>query len=258
MRKNTKKIIISIAVAVVFAESIGSIASAQPATNVYQKKFKPGPQPKIVKQPESQLVQLGQSATFTVQAKPKSVSYQWVFKCNLIPGATNSTLLVDIVNTNKVGFYSCAVHSDTVLVLTRPAPLMAYSTNDDATITVWSTPPPGVLDGDVERCDGTITVWSTPPPGGSGSGSGCPYPYVGYVNFSTGWAPKTWPSHSAQDTTRSDTKIKFFGSTFGNNGCGTGGFVNVSPLNSAIYRFTVYFPTAPVPTDPYPLVLTGF
>ncbi len=202
--------------------------------------------PTIVKQPQDQLVKLGQSAKFTVTATPESLkeplSYQWVFKCNLIPGGTNKTLTINNVTTNNVGFYSCAVHKDTVFVMTQPALLMAWSTNSP------------------------MTVWSTPPPGGSGSGTGCPYPYVGYINYYVpcpppplrcGFTTNSDIPKTAQDITRTDTKIKFFGTKFGNNGCGTGGSVTVSPLDSSSYKFTVYFPSA-VPTDAYPLQLNGF
>ena len=205
----------------------------------------------IVKQPQDQLVKLGQSATFTVTAAPESLkeplSYQWVFKCNPVPSGTNKTLIINNVTTNDVGFYSCAVHRDTdfvmpEFVITQPALLMAWSSNSP------------------------LTVWSTPPPGGSGSGSVCPYPYVGYISYYVpcpppadarcGFTLNSDTPKTAQDT-RTDTKIKFFGKTFNNNGCGTSGFVSVSPLNSTSYKFCVYFPSN-VPTNAYPLTLNGF
>ena len=225
----------------------GLLAHLPQLSYAEEKYTGPVPPPIIVKQPQDQLVKLGQSATFTVvAAKTEPLSYQWVFKCNLIPGGTNKTLTINNVTTNEVGFYSCAVHKDTeqgtAFVVTQPALLMAWSSNSP------------------------ITVWSTPPPGGSGSGSGCPYPYVGYINFyvpcpppplQCGFTTNSNIPKTAKDITRSDTKIKFWGTKFGNFGCGTGGFVTVSPLNSPSYKFTVFFPSN-TPTNAYPLQLNGF
>jgi hypothetical protein len=208
---------------------------------------------RIIKQPMSHLALIGGEATFQVTAEPfppdkeAILTYQWLQGCTVVPGATTNRLVISDVGTNNVGFYTCAIAKRDAsglmhTVFTQPAPLLAYSTN---------------MGG------GPITVWSVPPPGGSGNVPTCPGSYVGYVNFSKptapyGWTPISGVAHSAKDTTRTDTSIKFFGSTFGNNGCGGGGFVNVTPINSTSYRFTVYFPSHPVPTTAYPLVLSGF
>jgi hypothetical protein len=217
-----------------------------------EKHTQPTPPPTIVKQPQDQLVKLGSNATFTVTAKPDPLSYQWVYKCEPIPGATNKTLTISNITTNDVGWYACAVHTDSdqskdsnqspVFVMTQPALLMGWSH------------------------DSPLTVWSMPPPGGSGGGSGCPYPYIGYINFfvpcpppplQCGFTLNAETPKTAKDITRIDTKIKFFGTTFGNNGCGTG-VVTVSPLTSTSYKFTVFFPSGPMPTNAYPLQLNGF
>ncbi len=65
--------------------------------------------PTITTQPQSQLVVPGQTATFSVGATGMApFSYQWKFKGTNLAGATDSTLLLNNVQTNLAGNY-CAV-----------------------------------------------------------------------------------------------------------------------------------------------------
>lgn len=239
MTKQTMQLSACALAAVVFAltgckssTEAGSAASKQPI--------------RIVSQPQDQYVPMGAAVTFSVTARQTSrgekfpITYQWLRNCHPLASQTDSTLTIKNVTTNDVGFYVCAVNTETKFILTQPATLMAYATNVGGPITVWSVPPPS---------------------SGSSSGSTCPAPYIGYHSFTKptapfGWTPNAATPHTATDITRTDTKVKFFGSTFGNNGCGVGG-VTVTPLNSTSYRFTVYFPSG-VPTTAYPLQLNGF
>ena len=202
----------------------------------------------IIHEPEGQYVPIGGNAYFEVKAKtiPKTnetlLAYQWFLNSAVLPSKTDQQLKIIGITTNDVGYYSCKLSLDSDVVMSEPVELMAYTTNmGGGPITIYSTPPPSIV---------------------SGTGIGCPYPYVGYHNFIKptapyGWVPNNSAAPSAKDFTRTDTKIKFFGSTPLNNGCGTGGFVSVSPVKSSSYRFCVYFPNN-VPATAYPLQLNGF
>ena len=66
--------------------------------------------PYITGQPQSQIVSVGQDATFTVAAfGPAPLSYQWQFNGNPLPGATNSTCLFTAARSVNVGSYSVVV-----------------------------------------------------------------------------------------------------------------------------------------------------
>jgi hypothetical protein len=114
----------------------------------------------------------------------------------------------------------------------------------------------GVLGG------GPIVVLGTPLLS-NGSKNSCPGPYVGYVAYTKtasqgwGWAPITGaPVLSAADGSgRTDTKVEYVGA-YGDHGCGQTS-VSINPAYSPVYRFTIYF-TNNVPTNAYPIVLTGF
>jgi len=217
--------------------------------------------PVITKEPVDRMVRLGTNVTFTVEAQPgqkkEELTYQWLFNCiqlndeaNHILGATNSSLIIYNVTTNDVGFYSCAVHREPkdeeyAFVMTQPALLMACSSNSP------------------------VTIWSYPPPGGGSTGTVCPAPYLGYINFYVpcpppvdsrcGFEIDALTPKQAKDTTRSDTKISYLGSSPNplDFGCGTNGLVTINPVNSATYTFCVYFPSS-MPTSAYPLQLIGF
>jgi hypothetical protein len=107
---------------------------------------------------------------------------------------------------------------------------------------------------------GPITVFGTPSSGG-GSQGGCPGPYAGYVIYTKtmsqgwGWSP-TGTIHTAADGSgRTDTKIQY-GGMYGDSGCNQTS-VSVNPVYSPTYRFAIFF-TNNVPTNAYPITLTGF
>jgi len=106
-------------------------------------------------------------------------------------------------------------------------------------------------------------MYGTPVASSGGTGS-CPGKYSGYVNYiktasqGWGWAPTAGaPSHTATDSTRSDTKVYFMGQ-YGDNGCATNSVAITNPV-SPVYRFSIFFPTnTVVPTNAYPITLDGF
>jgi hypothetical protein len=111
---------------------------------------------------------------------------------------------------------------------------------------------------------GVITVYGAPVYSSGGSGT-CPGKYAGYVNYTKtaadgwGWAPSTNTTvHTATDTNRADTKLQYVGN-YGDNGCAQTTVTVQNPPMSPVYRFSIYFPTGTaVPTNAYPITLSGF
>ena len=203
--------------------------------------------PRIIIQPEDQLVPLGSNATFTVIATNGPLAYQWLRNGVAIDGQTNSSLTVENAGINDVGFYACDVYKDMETVPTRAASLMVYTSSIDAQTGV-----------------DPITVFGFPVSGGGSQGT-CPGTYAGYVNYTKtiaqgwGWAPDT--SHgntifTATDTNRVNTKVEYVGK-YGDNGCNQTTVTVPNPPISPVYRFAIYF-TSNVPTNAYAITLDGF
>ncbi len=233
---------------IVFAAITGAVAFAGGGTYtdnsapvVIQPEF-----PKIIYQPENQLVYLGSNATFTVTAA-NTDGYQWLHNENPINGQTNAGLTITNAGINDVGYYSCNLFKDIEVVPTRSASLMVYTSSID--------PQTGV---------DPIVVFGLPLLGSGGSGS-CPGHYVGYVNYTKtsqqgwGWAPDTTGGNTnftATDTNRANTKIQYIGG-YGDNGCNQTTVAVQNPPYSPVYRFAIFF-TNNVPTNAYAITLDGF
>ena len=203
--------------------------------------------PRIIIQPEDQLVPMGSNATFTVIATNGTLAYQWLRNGVAIDGQTNSSLTVENAGVNDVGYYLCDVYKDMETVPTRAASLMVYTSSID--------PQTGV---------DPITVFGLPV-SGSGSQGTCPGPYAGYVNYTKtiahgwGWAPDTSNGNTiftATDTNRANTKVEYVGK-YGDNGCNQTTVTVPNPPISPVYRFTIYF-ASNVPTNAYAITLDGF
>jgi hypothetical protein len=66
--------------------------------------------PTITTQPQSQVVNINSSATFTVVATSTlTITYQWYFNCVAIGGATNSSLTINPVTSSNGGVYYVVV-----------------------------------------------------------------------------------------------------------------------------------------------------
>jgi Immunoglobulin domain/Bacterial Ig domain len=75
-------------------------------------------------QPPSQDVLEGSSVTFTANATgTPPFSYQWFFNANPVAGETNSTLVLNNVQTNQSGNYSVTVSNQTGTATSAPAVL---------------------------------------------------------------------------------------------------------------------------------------
>jgi hypothetical protein len=69
--------------------------------------------PTITTQPESQLVNVNTSATFSVVAtSTTTLSYQWYFNCKIIRGAINSSYTINSASNSNIGLYYVIVSND--------------------------------------------------------------------------------------------------------------------------------------------------
>lgn len=249
MKKSTIAITIAITTLTInsaFSQST-SLNTAAVAAPTAVPSAVPQPQyPLISVQPDDQSVPFGSNATFSVTARNAN-GYQWLFNGNVITNGTNSTLVIQNVGIQNVGYYSCDVFKDFESIPTRSALLQTY--------TNWIDPQTGV---------DPMVVYSFPYPGG-GSGGSCPGCYVGYVNYTKpytngwGWAPDTSNSNTvftASDGNATNTKVQYFGA-YGDVGCNQTTVTVPNPAFSPVYRFTIYFP-GNAPTNAYPITLSGF
>jgi hypothetical protein len=240
MKKNIlKTITFAMLVGAAMLAHGGTVANAD--TTVIQPDF-----PKIIFQPEDQMVYFGSNATFTVAA----VNFdgcQWLRNGNALDGQTNTTLVITNCNIKDVGYYACNLFKDIEAVPTRSASLMVYTNTID--------PQTGV---------DPVVVFGLPLLGSGGTGT-CPGHYAGYVNYTKtsqqgwGWAPDTSNGNTiftASDTNRSDTKIQYVG-PYGDNGCNQTAVTVPNPAISPVYRFTIFF-TNNIPTNAYAITLDGF
>lgn len=80
--------------------------------------------PLILRQPTTQIVGLGNNASFTaVVGDVASVTYQWQFNNTNIPGATGDSLLLTNVNAASEGSYRVVITNTSGSVTSAPAML---------------------------------------------------------------------------------------------------------------------------------------
>jgi hypothetical protein len=80
--------------------------------------------PEILAQPQMQVVQPGELASFfVVLADTSGLSYQWLFNGTNLPGATSDALLISNVSSNNQGYYSVVLANNSGSVTSSPAPL---------------------------------------------------------------------------------------------------------------------------------------
>jgi hypothetical protein len=114
-----------------FAALTGLALVAWGADNLDQAEF-----PLIVAQPTDQDVPVGGSTVLTTGAA-NGDSYQWLRNGVVMDGQTNSSLVLENVGTNDVGYYTCAVIKGAELVATRAASVNVYTMDGGGTITVF-------------------------------------------------------------------------------------------------------------------------
>jgi hypothetical protein len=205
MKKQIALFVILVAVArLAVSQQINTVPAQTAVPPAVQPEF-----PKILFQPEDQLVPIGSSAMFFVVATNGPLAYQWCRNGSAIYGQTNDTLVIPNAQISDVGYYSCYISKYWESVPTRAASLMVFTSSID--------PDTGV---------DPVTVFGLPLPGGGSQGT-CPGPFVGYVNYTKtlqqgwGWAPDTTNGNTvftAVDTNRMNTKIQYVGA-YGDAGC---------------------------------------
>jgi hypothetical protein len=117
---------------------MGNIAQAQvqretydASGNVVARTTSSDGLPQILGQPQLQVVQPGEFASFSVVlADTRSLSYQWRFGGTNIPTATNDALLLLNVSTANQGIYSVVVSNSSGSVTSTPAALYIDSDGD--------------------------------------------------------------------------------------------------------------------------------
>jgi hypothetical protein len=186
-----------------------------------------------------QLVQVGQAATFSVDAALTG-SLQWLRNGTAINGQTNSSLIFESAQISDAGYYSCSIANGSDTASTVSAYLEVYDITPDDLVVVFGAP-----------------VVS------SGSSGTCPGAYIGYVNYiktpahGWGWDPSTnTTTYTASDTIRTNTKVEFVGD-YGDEGCAQTSVTIPYPTFSPAYRFSIIF-TNNVPSTNYPITLSGF
>lgn len=235
--------------------------------------------PTILQQPVDACLPIGATATFSVQAA-NVTGYQWQFNGNSLDGETNETLTISNLSVANVGYYSVAVINGSEVVPSRSALLNVYTTVSPAVTTVANTAPsllsattakvsstvaPLALDGTLDMNGGGVIVVFGAPLWSVGGIGNCPGKFSGYVNYTKtvsqgwGWSPATGTTvFTASDTNATNTKIEFVGD-YGDSGCAQTTVTIPYPAMSGLYRFSIFFPPGTqVPTNAYPITLTGF
>ncbi len=84
--------------------------------------------PTITTQPQSQVVNINSSATFTVVASSTlTISYQWYLNCVAISGATSASLTINPVTSSSAGVYYVTVSNSVGSVQSSNAVLVVNS-----------------------------------------------------------------------------------------------------------------------------------
>jgi len=211
--------------------------------------------PVITAQPVDQAVIAGSNAVLSVQAVYAD-SYQWQSNGVDIVGQTNSNLVLQNVDVNNAGSYSCNVsQSGGDPVPTRAASVLVETAANANT--AGSVTANGIIGG------GPITVAGLPKASNGTIGT-CPGSYAGYVIYTKtlsqgwGWTPVSGATvlTVSDGGGRTDTKVTYSGK-YGDSGCGQTSVTIPYPPPSPAYRFAIYFPNN-VPTTNYNIVLNGF
>jgi hypothetical protein len=94
--------------------------------------------------PLDQVVEVGGTAKFAVTTKADETTYQWLFGCDAIPGATNNVLTVWPVSTNNAGYYTCVAYRGLDMSTSEPLQLISLQRINTDTIVLGAKPPPGL------------------------------------------------------------------------------------------------------------------
>lgn len=253
--------IVSLAAITGWIAVAGNIAYAQTTDPLLTDPIDQSEFPQVTAQPLDQVVPLGSNAVLSVQANNAN-GYQWLRNGVPVDGQTNSILAIQNAGINDVGLYSCEVFNGDQAVPTRAASVEAVAAGNNVA-SVNTTANGNVVMASGVLGGGPITVFGTPSSGGGRKGT-CPGPYAGVVAYTKtisqgwGWAPIVGATilTAADGSGRANTKVEYVGA-YGDSGCAQTTVTIPYPPYSPVYRFTIYF-TNNVPTNAYPITLTGF
>ncbi len=230
--------------------------------------------PRILCQPESQIVRDGATFTFSVRVEgeppdeSQGFTFQWQTNMNFDLDDPDRGW-TDIQNANADTYSKASSMADVgwyrVQVAAKVKNKQSFS--EPASLLVFSGQ--GANNGNANEKGkgkgprGTLLTLFGPPVLSSSPQSTCPGTYVAYVNYKQalpgwGWQPTNMDGYFiAQDgTMNSSTKVEMSGSS-GDHPCSLSPLVQTNRLLSAKYRFTIYF-ASPPGTNSYPIKLIGF
>ena len=218
---------------------------------------------------EDQEGSIGSDVTFSLEPKFGGMTFQWFRQLpdryDLLSGQTNKAFTIQGAQLADVGFYLCQVTRGNKTEYTDPAALLLSTASDDSTSTGFFN---SLSSGGFQTLDGGgggggFNLYAPVSQSGGSSGS-CPGTYAGYVTYKKsltqgwGYAPTAGTTvHTAEDVTRTDTKVEYLGK-LGDGDCDQTIVTVPDPTASPKYRFTIYFPNNVPTTNAYPIFLTGF
>lgn len=203
---------------------------------------------------EDILLEVDAGVRFTLARTQQQALFQWQKNGIPLTNQVSQTLEFGPVTPNDTGIYRCIV---TPLETTKSGDVSISGgpqISQEVNVMVYSN----------SAATRTVTVYGTPIVSSGSSTYDCPGSYVGYVNYRKprrhwGWKPISEQTpHKAHDPQSGSTKVEAMGRS-GDRHCGTGSAtVSPEPPPSTKYRFTIYFPSKPVPTEKYAIELTNF
>jgi uncharacterized repeat protein (TIGR02543 family) len=225
--------------AVVVSNSGGSVTSSMAVLTVTV------PAPVITSQPTNQTVVAGSAASFSVGASGSSLSYQWTFNGSNIAGATASTYSIPNAQPANAGNYAVRVSNSGGSVTSSTAVL---------TVTVIVTPPTITS----QPASQTVIAGGTASFSVGASGTGLSYQWTFNGSNIAGATASTYSKANAQVANAGNYAVIVSNSggsvTSGpavltvnytlSTTAGTGGTVNVSPVQSSYAPTSVVTVTA--------------
>jgi hypothetical protein len=172
----------------VVVSNAGGIVQSAVAVLAVTTPPPPATGPAITAAPQSQHVNPGAAATFSVTASGATLSYQWTKNGSPLPGATQSSLRLPAASSNDMGFYAVTVSSPAGTVQSDAATLTVAVGGASRLVNVSTrgfVPPGGdltpgfVLQGSVPK---SVLIRAVGPTLGSfGVGGTLPDPVLGVI-----------------------------------------------------------------------------
>ena len=200
---------------------------------------------------DNQVADLGKPASLHISGSRGDQHY-WTFNGSLIDsesasalgvtGFDTSTLTITKTALKNCGFY--VFHDGLGNVSEASQLLVADRGNPSPRLALANIAQPS-----------SVVVYGTPVAGGGGTGTACPGPYRGYVeyiNYQTNSGLWAFPrgGTATDGSNANNTVVYYYGFPFTNHGC-------VPMTKSGSYYFYIFFKGA-VPSQPYPLKIVMY